>query len=498
MPSLQGDEQRRRPHEPGRKRGRSHSGVKRLTRTWRMENVDNMEKHHGKLRQTLVLERSGLGKKLCHPIIIPVPARTDKVALDIQRYIIESFSSRIPRLIPLALRNQTLQTLAEYLKYEQSASLNSPCHYTYTIYRFCMWTDCEPDDLIAECKEPDGTINLKGLNKAAQRLDNYYRLLMAEGYAPHSVAEYIAQIKTFYNVNGVSIPFTRRLNTRTVTVDRAPTPEELQRLIDIADLREKVMITMLALGGFREATLTALKYRHVKEDLERGVVPLHIHVEAEITKGKYHDYDTFVGREAVDYLKAYLELRRRGSPDGKIPPETIHDESPLIRNKHKREVKPIVPRHMYRCIHNLYYKAGLLTEKRHRRFNIRVHSIRKFFRTQLAALGVDRDYIEFMMGHTISTYHDIQMKGVEFLRNVYAASGLSIRPKTQLSRIEALKEIIRAWGMNPEEILTREALNHPSTTILQTANGESGQVKALSQALKEMMRKELLDIKRHT
>jgi hypothetical protein len=57
---------------------------------------------------------------------------------------------------------------------------------------------------------------------------------------------------------------------------------------------------------------------------------------------------------------------------------------------------------------------------------------------------VDRDYIEYMMGHTISTYHDIQMKGVESLRNIYAASGLSIRPKTALSKIEALKEIIRA------------------------------------------------------
>jgi hypothetical protein len=46
-----------------------------------------------------------------------------------------------------------------------------------------------------------------------------------------------------------------------------------------------------------------------------------------------------------------------------------------------------------------------------------------------------------MMGHTISTYHDIQMKGIEFLRGVYIASGLSIKPKTRLSKIEALKEI---------------------------------------------------------
>jgi hypothetical protein len=442
--------------------------------------------------ETITIEKSSQNKKLRQPVTFEKPAASDKVTLDIQRYIIESLTSRVPKLIPFAIRSQSIMRLAEYLKYERSSSLNSIAQYVYTIYKFSLWCSLEPDDLIAECKDEDDTVNLKALSKAAQRLDTYYRELMAEGLAPHSVAEYIAQLKSFYKMNGVPVPIARRFNTRTLAKDRSPTPEELQRVIDMADLREKVIVSMLALGGFREGTLAALRYRHVKEDLERGIIPVHIHIEAEITKGKYNDYDTFIGKEAVDYLKAYLELRRRGSPDGKIPPETIHDESPLIRNKHKREVKPVVPRHIYKCIHNLYYKAGLLTEKNHKRFNIRVHSIRKFFRTQLAALGVDRDYIEYMIGHKISTYHDIQMKGVEFLRNIYAASGLSIRPKTQLSKIEALKEIIRAWGMNPEEILARETLNKPYTTCLQY--GQEDQVKTLSQALKDTMIKELLNI----
>ena len=50
------------------------------------------------------------------------------------------------------------------------------------------------------------------------------------------------------------------------------------------------------------------------------------------------------------------------------------------------------------------------------------------------------------MGHTISTYHEIEMKGIEYLRGIYAASGLSIQAKTRVSKIDALKEIIRAWG----------------------------------------------------
>ena len=286
-----------------------------------------------------------------------------------------------------------------------------------------------------------------------------------------------------------------RLSKRVIYSNRAPRPEELQRPIDLAGLRDKVIVALLALGGFREGALYQLQYRHVADDLERGIIPLHVHVEAEITKGKYADYDTFLGAEAVEYLHLYLEKRRAGSPEERTPPETITPESPLIRNTHSARVKPISPSRVHSIIHNLYREAGLLRGGNGRRYELRVHSTRKFFRTQLVALGVNRDYIEYMMGHKILTYHDVKMKGVEFLRNIYAASGLSIRPKTRVSNIEALKEIIRAWGMDPEEILTKKALAEPHRVYAGPRDREEDQVAALSTALKNMMRKELMNAK---
>jgi len=38
--------------------------------------------------------------------------------------------------------------------------------------------------------------------------------------------------------------------------------------------------------------------------------------------------------------------------------------------------------------------------------------------------------------------------------------------KTRSSSIELIKEYIRARGLNPEQILTREALLEPATTIV--------------------------------
>jgi hypothetical protein len=142
-------------------------------------------------------------------------------------------------------------------------------------------------------------------------------------------------------------------------------------------------------------------------------------------------------------------------------------------------------------VHYLYVQAGLLKQRNGRMYDLRVHSLRKYFKTQLLALGVQPDYVDYMMGHTIDTYHDIQSLGIDKLRNVYASSGLAIRGKTQVSKLEALKEIIRAWGLNPEEILTRDALTRPNMTIIDQNQLENHQLSQLTTALRQQMLKEI-------
>ena len=95
-----------------------------------------------------------------------------------------------------------------------------------------------------------------------------------------------------------------------------------------------------------------------------------------------------------------------------------------------------------------------------------------------------------MMGHLTDIYNDIQSKGIDFLRNVYSASGLSIRPKTKINKIDALKEIIRAYGMSPEQVLTREALNQPARTQINPDEYENTQLQTLGKALRELIRKD--------
>jgi hypothetical protein len=110
---------------------------------------------------------------------------------------------------------------------------------------------------------------------------------------PGRIYSLLSHIRTWYKTNGISVGLPYSFPRRVTPKDRSPQPEELERLLAVGDLWEKLVVSMTALGGFREETLTMLRYSHVKKDLEAGIVPIHVHMEADETKGKYHDYETF-------------------------------------------------------------------------------------------------------------------------------------------------------------------------------------------------------------
>jgi hypothetical protein len=120
-------------------------------------------------------------------------------------------------------------------------------------------------------------------------------------------------------------------------------------------------------------------------------------------------------------------------------------------------------------------------------YNLRVHSIRKFFKTQMLALGVQPDYVDYFMGHTVDTYHDIQSLGIDRMRSIYAAAGLAIRKKTQISKLDTIKEMIRALGENPEQLLSREALSMGNISAV--GEIENHQLSVLSLQLRDILRK---------
>jgi len=407
--------------------------------------------------QCLTITKGPSGRKLRQPLMLKIVEPKNAAEEKLQRYIIDTFTAKQPSLAQFTFENSTTMELARHLLRHRTGSQGTLLNYVYDIHRFSRWLRKGPDQLLNDCKGQDQVPIPKAVIKMGRLLADFADNLQEEnGMAPATVYGMVRNIQFFFQLNGVRFRMPYRRSKWSIYEERAPTPEELQKTISVADIRGKAIIALMAVGGFRNGTLVQLKYRHVKQDLEKGITPIHVHVEAAITKGKRHDYDTFLNREASEYLEAYLNARKKGTTGR--PPEFFNDESSLISNYCKNE--PLAPPAIHKIVNKLYVKAGLLIRNpKIKRYDLRAHSLRKFFLTQMVSMGVERDYVEYMMGHTLSSYHDVKMKGVDFLRAIYLASGLSMQPRTRASKILDLIEIIRSWELDPEEVLTQKTLS---------------------------------------
>jgi integrase len=423
--------------------------------------------------KTLIIEKGPQGRRLRETQTIKVPRRQNAAEKKLLLYITESLSSKRPRLIPFTLENSSTMKLARHLLFNRTGSQHSLYGSVNSVYKFCDWIRAQPDQLVNRCLDRNGDPNPKGIARMERVLDEHIDYMQTKNLSPNTIKCSLMNVASLFYVNGVRLRVAH-MTSWTLYEDRAPTREELQKILDLADLRERVIVTILAVSGLRVSTLLRLQYRHVKHDLERGIIPIHVHVEAELTKGKRRSYDTFMNEEASTYLRCYLAARKKGTK--RIPPEQINDESPLIRASYCKQVRTAAVSSVHRCVHDLYIKAGILEKNpSKRRYELGTHSFRKFFRTQMASLDVDRDCIDYMMGRPRrDRYHDVRMKGVEYLRGVYLNSRISIRPKIKINKFDALKEIIQAWGLNPQKILTNEALSQVTPTVLETVPESGG------------------------
>jgi integrase len=442
----------------------------------------------------LFVDKNHRGGRLKEPVQVKIPAGTSLGDLDIVSFCIDALTRKRARSIPFVVQSKSMMELAKHLRRHRTSSAQTMITYATQMQEFCEWVGSDPDRLVSSCYLLDEAQDPKRIRSIAKSLEEYLGELQARGLSPSSRCVAAAAVESFFRVNGIELPGVQTPRLMILYRDRAPTPEELQRALDIADLRGKVIVSILALGGFRLGTLTHLTYGHIAKDLESDIVPLHIHVEAEITKGKYTDFDTFIGKEAMDYLKMYLEQRRKGSLDGDLPPEEITLQSPLVRTMRDRDARSTTVGEVGRVVTRIFLKAGLLRKlgsNARGRNDMRPHSLRKYFRTQLAALGVQPDYIEYMMGHKISTYNDIEMKGIEFLRNIYAMSGFCIRPKAKIDVYDVIEEMLKAKGYAVDRDLLKRAVSMPHRTVITPDGLKEERRHMLRSAFLEMLKEEL-------
>lgn len=240
---------------------------------------------------------------------------------------------------------------------------------------------------------------------------------------------------------------------RHVSLDRAPTVEEIRELLKFCGPRERAMVLMMCSGGFRVGSWSYFSVKDVAF-LDNGLARIRVY------RGEPEEYKTLVSSEAADALGQYLETRRRAG-------EKVGPDSPLIRDRWSYEqngqqktiIAPEVA-HLMRtssiqsCFLRLWSRAGVRTRGQGRGDFKILHGFRKFHKTQLSKAGVRWEDQEVLLGHYLNYYKPT----LEHLEEEYlkALPYLSIDEKFSLKvEIEAKdKEHTAAWKDMRLEVLT--------------------------------------------
>jgi len=248
----------------------------------------------------------------------------------------------------------------------------------------------------------------------------------------------MATIKSFFKYNSLPLGYIPTGKQLIEFHNRDIEKEEIEKIIEEAQPREKAYYALMVQSGLRPQTISELAIGDLEGLLDENTpIPCLIKVPQDKTKGQYSEYFTFTSKESIVYIKEYLKRERN-------QPLTLEDY--LFTMKHgKSPVRPDVINHTFkRTVEKLKtqnilnfktIKKDMPNEKRKSvsRNELRLYNLRKYFRNNA---HVGWDYVNFWMGHIAklgSDKHYFSQTNIEQHRQRYkekAMPHLSIETTT--------------------------------------------------------------------
>ena len=129
--------------------------------------------------------------------------------------------------------------------------------------------------------------------------------------AESTINNYYKSVKLFCEMNDVLLNWKKiakgKPQHRDYANDRAPTLDEIKKLLDFPDRRIKVIVLVMLSSGIRVGAWDYLKWKHIIpiKNEEDKVIAAKIRIYA----GEKEEYLSFITPEAYDALQEYIEFR---------------------------------------------------------------------------------------------------------------------------------------------------------------------------------------------
>ena len=286
--------------------------------------------------------------------------------------------------------------------------------------------------------------------------------------AESTINNYYKSVKLFCEMNDILLNWKKIAKGKPqhcdYANDRAPTLEEIKKLLDFPDRRIKVIVLVMLSSGIRVGAWDYLKWKHIIsiKNEENKVIAAKIRIYA----GEKEEYLSFITPEAYDALQEYIEFRASCG-------EQISVESCLIRDIWKstnvkfqnRGGLATVPRKLKSSgirsiISRAEWEQGIrepLTDGKKRHEFQAVHSFRKFFKSHCEQVMKSIN-VEILMGHTIgisNSYYKPSEKEIlnDYLKAISVLSVLTIDKNNNNAVIEKEIKQLKEKNENNEYII---------------------------------------------
>ena len=282
-------------------------------------------------------------------------------------------------------------------------------------------------------KNPKELPKLKD-KQLADLIDDYVISREKKGNAGSYIKSTVKAVKSWLLFNGIKLP--RQIKVKdadkspTLSEERIPTPDELKRIFNSGDSRERSACALVAFTGVRIGVLgnykgtDGLRVKDIPDLKVEGKeitflrVPAQVNIREELSKsGK--KYFTFLGQEGCMYMESYLIERIRSGEV--ITPESAIITAAKLGFRGKQHITAVNVGDLMR---NAIRNAG---------FTWRPYVLRAYFDSRLLLAQderlIQRDYRAFFMGHVGDIEHRYTLnKGrlsvdlIESMRSAYEKS----------------------------------------------------------------------------
>ena len=303
--------------------------------------------------------------------------------------------------------------------------------YDKALKHFMKFHNIESHSLLLECQDIEEKIKQYILNIRSRELSTSFMTI------------FLSAIKTFYEMNDIENIRWRKLKRfmgeeTPRHEDRKYTREEILRLLNASDLKQKVIILLMSSAGLRIGALPTLLIKHLKKMNDVYKIDVYKGLKG---KGQYY---TFCSPECATAIDNYLQYRERCG-------EKINPDSPFLRKDFdsdfhesaRNKVYLVTRNSISMSVFNLLIKTGIrivdhVNSRRVRKDVKMTHGFRKFFETMLVNSNIHETIIRKLTGHSdrsnLTQLYSKQTEDEMLEEYMKAADNLTINEENRLRR----------------------------------------------------------------